>query len=67
MAATRLIPMHKIKNQSMSYTVHEWLDYAMNPDKTRGGELVTAYHAGEKSEKIAPLRGSSSEGRGAIS
>lgn len=41
MAATRLIPMHKIKNQSMSYTVHEWLDYAMNPDKTRGGELVT--------------------------
>lgn len=43
MATTRLIPMHKIKNQSVAYTVHERIDYAGNPDKTLGTELVTAY------------------------
>ena len=39
MATTRLIPMHKIKNQSVAYTVHERIDYAINPAKTLGGEL----------------------------
>ena len=53
MAATRLIPMHKIKNQSMSYTVHEWLDYAMNLDKTQGSELVTAYGCDPAQKKAA--------------
>lgn len=43
MATTRLIPMHKIKNQSVAYTVHERIDYAINPAKTLGGELVMAY------------------------
>jgi len=43
MATTRIIPMHIIKGQSVAYTVHERLDYAMNPDKTRGGELVISY------------------------
>ncbi len=43
MATTRIIPMHIIKGQSVAYTVHERLDYAMNPAKTRGGELVMAH------------------------
>ena len=43
MATTRLIPMHNIKNQSVAYTVQERIDYAANPDKTLGTELVTAY------------------------
>ncbi len=43
MATTRLIPMHKIKNQSVAYTVHERIDYAINSAKTLGGELVIAY------------------------
>ena len=43
MATTRLIPMHKIRNQSVAYTVQERIDYAVNPDKTLGTELVTAY------------------------
>ena len=38
MATTRLIPMHKIKNQSVAYTVKERIDYAVNPDKTLGTE-----------------------------
>lgn len=41
MATTRIIPMHIIKGQA--YTVHERIDYAMNPTKTRRGELVMAY------------------------
>ncbi len=43
MATTRLIPMHKIKNQSVSYTIQERIDYATNSVKTLGMELVTAY------------------------
>lgn len=43
MATTRLIPMHKIKNQSIAYTVHERIKYAINPAKTLGGELVMTY------------------------
>ena len=43
MATTRLIPMHSIKGQSVVYTVHERLDYAMNPRKTRDGALLMAY------------------------
>lgn len=40
MATTRLIPMHKIENQSIAYTVHKRINYAINPAKTLGGELV---------------------------
>lgn len=43
MATTRLIPMHTIKGQSVAYTLHERVDYAINPSKTLGGELVSAY------------------------
>lgn len=43
MATTRFIPMHIIKGYTAAYTVHERLDYAMNPAKTRGGELVSSY------------------------
>ena len=43
MATTRLIPMHKIKNQSIAYTVHKRINYAINPAKTLGGELVMTY------------------------
>lgn len=43
MATTRLIPMHVIKGQTVAYTVHERLSYAINPDKTNSGQLVKAY------------------------
>ena len=43
MATTRLIPMHVIKGQTVAYTVHERLSYAINPDKTNRGQLVKAY------------------------
>ena len=43
MATTRMIPMHKIKNQSIAYTVHKRINYAINPAKTLGSELVMTY------------------------
>lgn len=43
MATTRLIPMHVIKDQTAAFTVSERIAYAINPAKTRGGELVAAY------------------------
>lgn len=35
--------MHVIKGQTVAYTVHERLSYAINPDKTNSGQLVKAY------------------------
>ncbi len=46
--------MHIIKGQSGAYTVHERLDYAMNPAKTRGGELVMA-HGCDKATAAAEM------------
>lgn len=47
MATTHLISMHKIKNQSVAYTVHERIDYAINPAKTLGGELAMSWTKGK--------------------
>ena len=35
--------MHVIKGQIVAHTVHERLSYAINPDKTKSGQLVKAY------------------------
>ena len=43
MAATRLIPLHVNKGKSAAACMKERLDYAQNPEKTDGGELVTSY------------------------
>ncbi len=43
MATTRLIPMHVTKGQSMAHTVQERLAYAMNPEKTNKGLLISAF------------------------
>lgn len=43
MATTRLIPMHKNIGKSVSACLEGRTNYAMNPAKTEGGELVTTY------------------------
>lgn len=43
MAATRLIPMHVGKGRSLERSLKAKTEYAKNPDKTRGGELVSSY------------------------
>ena len=43
MATTRIIPMHIGKGKTTSESIKGRTDYAENPDKTDGGNLVTAY------------------------
>lgn len=43
MAATRLIPLHIKKGQSLVRCLSDRIGYSQNPEKTEGGELVTAY------------------------
>lgn len=43
MAATRLIALHQNKGKSIARSMQERLAYTHNPEKTDGGELVTAY------------------------
>lgn len=43
MAATRIIPMHIGKGKTIAQSIKDRTDYAKNPDKTEGGELVTGY------------------------
>ena len=43
MAATRLIALHKNKGKSVAACLKSRTDYALNPDKTNKGELVSSY------------------------
>ena len=43
MAATRLIAMHKNKGRSLERCLKDRTDYAQNPEKTEGGEMVSSY------------------------
>lgn len=43
MATTRIIPMHHSKGKSLARCLSDRTDYAMNPDKTNGGELISSY------------------------
>ena len=43
MAATRLIALHANKGRTVAQSLSARTDYAMNPEKTEKGELVTAY------------------------
>ncbi|MCB7303674.1 relaxase/mobilization nuclease domain-containing protein [Bariatricus massiliensis] len=43
MATTRLIPMHISKGQTIAQSLKDRFDYGEDPDKTNGGELITAY------------------------
>ena len=43
MAAIRLIAMHQNKGRSLQKCLKDRTDYAQNPEKTDGGELVSSY------------------------
>ena len=43
MAATRLIAMHQNKGRSIQKCLKDRTDYAQNPEKTEGGQLVSSY------------------------
>ena len=43
MAATRLIALHVNKGKTAAASIKDRLDYAENPEKTDGGELISSY------------------------
>lgn len=43
MAATRLIALHRNKGKNVLQSLSDRTEYAMNPEKTEGGLLVTGY------------------------
>lgn len=43
MATTRFIPMHINKGQTIAKSLKDRFDYGENPEKTNGGELISAY------------------------
>ena len=42
-AATRLMPLHSGKGRTVAEALGRVTDYVKNPEKTNGGDLVTAY------------------------
>lgn len=42
-ATTRIISMHVNKGKTIAQCLSDRTDYAKNPDKTNGGELISAY------------------------
>ena len=43
MATARLIPLHSGKGRTVAEALGRVTDYVENPEKTNGGDLVTAY------------------------
>ena len=43
MATTRIIPMHRNKGKSIAQCLRARTDYVKNPEKTNGGELISAF------------------------
>ena len=43
MAVTRLITHHISKGETIAQSLKDRFDYGQNPDKTRGGELISSY------------------------
>lgn len=48
MATTRIIPMHQNKGKSLARCLIDRTDYARNPEKTKGGELVSCFECDAK-------------------
>lgn len=43
MATTRIIPIHINKGKTLEQCIEARTNYALNPDKTEGGQFVSAY------------------------
>lgn len=52
MATTRIIPMHMNQGRSMLQSIAARTDYAMNPDKTDGGFLISSYECDPASVEV---------------
>ena len=48
MATTRIISMHVSHGKTIADCLTDRIDYSKNPEKTQGGELISAYECDPK-------------------
>ena len=48
MTTTRIISMHVNQGKTIADCLTDRIDYSKNPDKTQGGELISAYECDPK-------------------
>ena len=48
MATTRIISMHVSHGKTIADCLTDRIDYSKNPEKTQGGELISAYQCDPK-------------------
>ena len=53
MATTRIISMHVNQGKTIADCLTDRIDYSKNPDKTQGGELISAYECDPKTADTA--------------
>ena len=51
MATTRIISMHVSHGKTIADCLTDRIDYSKNPDKTQGGELISAYQCDPKNRR----------------
>ena len=57
MATTRIISMHVSHGKTIADCLTDRIDYSKNPDKTQGGELISAYECDLKTAgSFSPAR-----------
>lgn len=68
MATTRLMSLHVGKGRSVAEALGRTTDYVKNPEKTNGGDLVTAYQCNPAivDQEFLFLSGSTPRSPGAI-
>ena len=52
MATTRIMPMHMNKGKTLLQSLSDRTEYAMNPDKTDGGLLISSYECDQDSVEV---------------
>lgn len=52
MATTRIISMHVNRGRTIAQCLTDRTDYAKNPEKTDGGELISAYNCDQKTADV---------------
>ena len=51
MATTRIISMHVSHGKTIADCLTDRIDYSKNPEKTQGGELISAYECDPKNRR----------------
>ena len=56
MATTRIISMHVSHGKTIADCLTDRIDYSKNPEKTQGGELISAYECENRRRGVSLLQ-----------